>query len=82
MLYPSVGVLSFTLEMSECSIDWVIESQLKYSQSYFTLFQLNPISRGCKQHPLTSDADFTLILWTEVPMFITKIQVLQCKRPP
>ena len=33
MLYPSVGVLSFTLEMSECSIDWVIESQLKYSQS-------------------------------------------------
>ena len=40
MLYPSVGVLSFRLEMSECSIDWFIESQLKSSQSYFMLFQL------------------------------------------
>ena len=40
MLYPSVGVLSFRLEMSECSIDWVVESQLKCSQSYFMLFQL------------------------------------------
>ena len=39
MLYPSVGVLSFRLEMSECSIDWVVESQLKFSQSYFMLFQ-------------------------------------------
>ena len=26
--------------MSECSIDWVVESQLKCSQSYFMLFQL------------------------------------------
>ena len=40
MLYPSVGVLSFRLEMSECSIDWVVECQLKCSQSYFMLFQL------------------------------------------
>ena len=40
MLYPSVGVLSFRLEMSECSIDCVVESQLKCSQSYFMLFQL------------------------------------------
>ena len=40
MLYPSVGVLSFRLEMSECSIDWVVESRLKCSQSYFMLFQL------------------------------------------
>ena len=42
------------------------------------------ISRGggFKQHPLTSDAYFTLIFWTEVPIFVTKIQVLQCTRPP
>ena len=40
MLYPSVGVLSFRLEMSEYSIDWFVESQLKSSQSYFMLFQL------------------------------------------
>ena len=40
MLYPSVGVLSFRLEMSENSIDWFVESQLKSSQSYFMLFQL------------------------------------------
>ena len=40
MLYLSVGVLSFRLEMSECSIDWFVESQLKSSQSYFMLFQL------------------------------------------
>ena len=40
MLYPSVGVLSFRLEMSDCSIDCVVESQLKCSQSYFMLFQL------------------------------------------
>ena len=35
-------VLSLRLEMSKCSIDndRVIESQLKYSQSYFMLFQL------------------------------------------
>ena len=26
--------------MSECSIDWVVESQLKCSQSYFILFEL------------------------------------------
>ena len=37
MLYPSVGVLSFRLEMSECNIDWVVESQLKCSQSSFKL---------------------------------------------
>ena len=41
MLYPSVGVLSFRFEISECSIDWVVESQMKCSQSYFILFQLN-----------------------------------------
>ena len=40
MLNASVEVLSFMLEMSECSIDWVVESQLKCSQSYFMLFQL------------------------------------------
>ena len=37
-----VGMLSIMLEMSECSIhnDEVVESQLKFSQSYFELFQL------------------------------------------
>ena len=42
MLNVSVGVLNFNLEMSKCSInnDWVVESQLKFSQSYFMLFQL------------------------------------------
>ena len=40
MLYPSVGVLSFRLEMSEYSIDWFVESQWKCSQSYFMLIQL------------------------------------------
>ena len=39
MLYLSVGVLSFRLEMCECSIGWVVESQLKCSQSYIMLFQ-------------------------------------------
>ena len=43
MLNESVGVLSFMLEMSKYSInnDWVVESQLKFSQSYFMLFILN-----------------------------------------
>ena len=42
ILNVSVGVLSFKLEMSECSFDndLVVESQLKLSQSYFLLFQL------------------------------------------
>ena len=57
---------------------------LKCIITFNCYFVFNPISRGegCKQHPLTSDADFTLILWTEVTIFVTKIQVLQCRKPP
>ena len=36
---------------------------------------------GGKQQPLTADADSTWMLWTEVPMFITKIQVFEFRRP-
>ena len=42
MLNAIVGVLSFRLRMSECRIDndWVVEYQLKFSQSHCILFQL------------------------------------------
>ena len=40
MFDASVGFLSSRLEMSECSIDSVVEPQLKCSQSYFMLFLL------------------------------------------
>ena len=60
------------------------DSRLSIVKYQLSTHSFNPISHrggGCKQHPLTSDADFTLILWTEVPIFVTKIQVLQVEDP-